>query len=110
MYLSTSTVLDPNLALWEKRFKLKGNSYSLSENFSRDTEFNRQKLYALFKQAKNMEHYMKKMFLNCDTLVIDGAHLTVASIGSVPDELQPRQFSDKKSDTHFIFGGIHSEF
>ena len=31
-------------------------------------------------------------------------------MGSVPDELHSRQFSEKKSETHFIFGGIHSEF
>ena len=36
--------------VWEKRFELKGHDYSLSENYSRDTEFNRQKLYVLFKK------------------------------------------------------------
>ena len=97
-------------SVWEKRFELNGNDYSLSENISRDTEFNQQKLYPLFKKAKHMEDYKKKVFLNCDTLVIDGTHFTVDNMGSVPDELHPRQFSEKKSDTHFIFGGIHSEF
>ena len=42
------------------------------------------------------------MFLNCDTLVIDGTHFTGDNLGSVPGELHRRQFSDKKSDTHFI--------
>ena len=96
--------------VWEKRFELKGHDYSLSENYSRDTEFNRQKLYALFKKAKNIEAYKKKVFLNGDILVIDGEHFTVDNMGSVPNDLQPRQFSEKKNDKHFIFGGIHSEF
>ena len=43
-----------------------------------------------------MEDYKKKVFLNCDTLVIDGTHFTVDNMGSVPDELHPRQFSEKK--------------
>ena len=49
-------------SVWEKRFELKGNTYSLSENFSRDTEFSRQKLHALFKKGRNMEDYKKKCF------------------------------------------------
>ena len=96
--------------VWEKQFKLKGHDYSLSENYSRDTEFNRQKLYALFKKAKNIEAYKKKVFLNGDILVIDGEHFTEDNMGSVPNDLHPRQFRKKKNEKHFIFGGIHSEF
>ena len=93
--------------VWEKRFELKGHDYSLSENYSRDTEFNRQKLYALFKKAKNIEAYKKKVFFNGDILVIDGEHFTVDNMGSVPNDLQPRQFSEKKKiNISFLVGYI----
>ena len=38
--------------VWEKRFELAGSEYSLSENYSRATEFNRQKLYAMFQKCQ----------------------------------------------------------
>ena len=63
--------------VWEKRFELTGNECSMSENYSRDTEFNRQKLYAIFKKAKNMDNYKKRVFLNSDILMVDGTRYTV---------------------------------
>ena len=96
--------------VWEKRFELAGSEYSLSENYSRATEFNRQKLYAIFKKAKNLENYKKKVFLNGDVLVIDGERYTVDNMHTVLRELHPRQFSEKKNDTHLLFGGIHSVY
>ena len=97
-------------AVWEKRFELAGSNYSLSENYSRATEFNRQKLYAIFKRAKNLDNYKKKVFLNGDVLVVDGERYTVDNMHTVPRELHPRQFSEKKNDTHLMFGGIHSVY
>ena len=94
--------------VWEKRFELTGNECSMSENYSRDTEFNRQKLYAIFKKAKNMDNYKKRVFLNGDILMVDGTRYTVDNMDSVPPELHPRQFSEKRNATHLIFGGIHS--
>ena len=96
--------------VWDKRFELAGSEFSLSENYSRATEYNRQKLYAIFKKAKNLEKYKKKVFLNGDVLMIDGERYTVDNIHTVPRELHPRQFSEKKNDTHLMFGGIHSVY
>ena len=96
--------------VWDKRFELAGSEFSLSENYSRATEYNRQKLYAIFKKAKNLEKYKKKVFLNGDVLMIDGERYTVNNIHTVPRELHPRQFSEKKNDTHLMFGGIHSVY
>ena len=62
------------------------------------------------KKNKNIEAYKKKVFLNGDILVIDGEHFTVDIIGSLPNDLQPRQFSEKKNDKHLMFRGVHSEF
>ena len=95
--------------VWEKRFELAGSDYSLSENYSRATEFNRQKLYAIFKKAKNLDKYKKKVFLNGDVLVIAERYI-VDTMHTVPREIHPRPFSEKKNDTHLIFGGIHSVY
>ena len=53
-----------------------GHEYSMSENFSRSTEYNRQKLYPIFKKAKHIDRY-KKMLLNEDILVLDDERYNV---------------------------------
>ena len=85
--------------VWEKRFELAGNECSMSENYSRDTKFNRQKLYAIF----NMDNNKKRVFFNCDILMVDGTRYTVDNMDSVTPE-----FSEKSNATHLIFGGTHS--
>ena len=45
--------------VWDKRSQLTGREYSMSENFSRGTEYNRQKLYPIFKKAKHIDTYKK---------------------------------------------------
>ena len=39
--------------------------------------------------------------------MIDGERYTVHNMHTVPREVHPRQFSEKKNDTHLTFGGIH---
>ena len=96
-------------AVWSMRSQLTGRDYSISENFSRGTEFNRQKLYPMFKKAKHMNNY-KRVFLNDDNLVIDDVRYNVDTIDTLPAELHPRRFSERRNKTHLLVGGIHSEF
>ena len=91
------------------RSQLTGRDYSMSENFSRGTEFNCQKLYPMFKKEKHMNNY-KRVFLNDDNLVIDDVRYNVDTIDTLPEELHPRRFSERRNKTHLLVGGIHSEF
>ena len=95
--------------VWDRRSQLTGREYSMSENFSRGTEYNRQKLYPIFKKAKHMDRY-KKVHLNEDILVLDDQRYNVDSIGTLPADVHPRRFSEKRNHTHLLVGGIHSEF
>ena len=95
--------------VWDKRSQLTGREYSMSENFSRGTEYNRQKLYPIFKKAKHIDRY-KKVHLNEDILVLDDQRYNVDSIGTLPADVHPRRFSEKRNHTHLLVGGIHSEF
>ena len=38
--------------------------------------------------------------------MIDGERYTVHNMHTVPRAVHPRQFSEKKNDTHLMFGGI----
>ena len=42
--------------------------------------------------------------------MIDGERYTVDNMHTVPYELHPCQFGEKKNDTHLLFGGIHSVY
>ena len=95
--------------VWDRRSQLTGREYSMSENFSRGTEYNRQKLYPIFKKAKHIGRY-KKVHLNEDILVLDDQRYNVDSIGTLPADVHPRRFSEKRNHTHLLVGGIHSEF
>ena len=95
--------------VWDRRSQLTGREYSMSENFSRGTEYNRQKLYPIFKKAKHIDRY-KRVHLNEDILVLDDQRYNVDSIGTLPADVHPRRFSEKRNHTHLLVGGIHSEF
>ena len=95
--------------VWDRRSQLTGREYSMSENFSRGTEYDRQKLYPIFKKAKHIDRY-KKVHLNEDILVLDDQRYNVDSIGTLPADVHPRRFSEKRNHTHLLVGGIHSEF
>ena len=38
--------------VWDAKFKLTDHRFSVSDNFSRDTEFKRRKLFAIYKKQK----------------------------------------------------------
>ena len=40
------------LIVWDAKFKLTDHRFSVSDNFSRDTEFRRRKLFAIYKRPK----------------------------------------------------------
>ena len=65
--------------VWKAKTKLTDGSYSISDDFSRGTVYNRRKLYAIYKKAKSMEKY-KKTSLNGDTLIIDSVKYNVESL------------------------------
>ena len=97
------------LIVWDAKFKFTDHRYFISDNFSRNTEFKRRKLYAIHKKAKSMDQYKKKSSLNGDVLIIDSVRYSVDSLNMLPKELSPRQFSEKTNGTHMAFGGIHSD-
>ena len=97
------------LIVWDAKFKITDHRYFISDNFSRNTEFKRRKLYAIHKKAKSMDQYKKKSSLNGDVLIIDSVRYSVDSLNMLPKELSPRQFSEKTNGTHMAFGGIHSD-
>ena len=95
--------------VWSARSKLAGTSYSVSENFTCETEYNRKKLYPIFKAAKKMQKYEKKVYMYEDTLMLNNIRYTVKDLDNLPEDVHPKKFCIKSNDTTEVFGGILSE-
>ena len=95
--------------VWAARNKIGNVKLFMSENFSNETDFNRRKLYPIFKKAKSIEEYKTKVSLNSDVLVINSIRYTVDDLQNLPENLQVRQFSEKTNEKYFVFGGIYSD-
>ena len=94
---------------WSARSKLAGTSYSVSENFTGETEYNRKKLYPIFKAAKKMQKYEKKVYMYEDTLMLNNIRYTVKDLDNLPEDVHPKKICSKSNDTTEVFGGILSE-
>ena len=96
--------------MWQKRSTLKNTKYSLNENFSRDAEFRRRKLYPIFHAARGMEEYRNKVFLTGDVLTVNGNRYPVDKLDDLPANLHPSNFTSRSDENTHVFGGILSEF
>ena len=95
--------------VWGSRSNISSESLFMSENFSAETEFNRKKLFIVYRYAKSLDRYKGKISLNGDILIIDSVRYTVDNLCDLPVDLSPRKFCEKSNDTCLVFGGIISE-
>lgn len=97
--------------VWAERFNLARTTFSLHENFSNDTEYNRRKLYPILAAAKKQEKYKNNSYLNVDKLRICDNEYSVDNICDLPGDIHPRNLAHKSDrDKKFlVFGGIHSD-
>ena len=96
--------------VWSARNRITNDKLFICEKFSPETEYNRNKLYAIYKRAKSLEKYKLKISLNADVLIIDSVRYTVDNLSELPDDLQPRQFSERINQKYHVFGGLYSSF
>lgn len=96
--------------VWGSRSKLRGTSYSLNENFCADTEFNRRRLYPIYRKAKNMGKYQQIVSMRMDVLVIDSKEYTVDNICDLPNDLNPMNLCETQNEDCIVFGGMYSEY
>ena len=96
--------------VWECRKNLGNTKYSVNENFPKSVEYNRRKLYPIYKLAKRSEALREKVTLKNDVLTVDNEKFTVDTINKLPDQLHPRQLCYKTDDNTYAFGGLYSEY
>ena len=95
--------------VWGARSKLAGTPYGATENFTGETEYNRKKLYPIFKAAKKMQKYEKKVYMYEDTLILNNIRHIVKDLDNLPDDVHPKKFCSKRNVTTEVFVGILSD-
>ena len=89
--------------IWAQKAKLKDTGYFISPDLPREVEQRRLKLLPTFKKAKSMPKYTKSTFLNEDRLSIDKKVYTVATMGDLPDDLNPALDATQTKDGVTLF-------
>ena len=82
--------------VWAARTKLNDNTLTISENFCGGTEFNRRKLYPIYRTLVEV------------TLIVNIKSYDVDTIDDLPINLHPKNMCEKANAQCFVFGGMYS--
>lgn len=96
--------------VWKNRHKLSKTPYNLHENFCNQTEYDRKKLYPIYRAAKLIPKYSQKITMIADRLVVDSVSYDVNTIGKLPDDIHPKNYTRKSNENTLVFGGALSEY
>lgn len=96
--------------VWAQRHQLANTTYSLSENFCGQTEFNRKKLYPIYRAAKVLPAYSRKTTMVADRLILDSKSYDIDTIDQLPEAIHPRNYARKTDANTIVFGGVLSEY
>lgn len=96
--------------VWSQRGELANSGLIMSENFSGDTEYTRKKIYPIYRAARNMPQYNKKVSMVEDTLILNNKRFTVNNLDDLPEELLPKNHCYRSDDNTLVFGGTLSEY
>ena len=96
--------------VWNARQKLANSGCIMLELFSKITDYNRNKLYQIYKHANNSPAYAKKkMSPKEDNLFVDSVKYNVDNMNNLPGDLHPKHLCRKSNATTEVLGGIMSE-
>ena len=96
-------------SVWLSCKHLKGQPYSISEDFPQLIAFSRRLLYPIFREAKKSGRY-QSVSLRLDELIINNQRYTVENLHQLPDHINPKTLSCRTNDTTCVIGGLYSEY
>ena len=91
--------------VWTNRYKLKNINYYIAEDFPPAVISQRRQLYPVFKAAKSLPGYQKKVTMRDDKLILNGKKYTCQDISSVPAAIHSRKLAERSNDDILVFGG-----
>ena len=99
--------------VWRSRFNLKsiGNKqYYVSEDFPASISADRKQLYPVFKAAKVLPEFHKKVTVIDNRLKLNNKFYTTDNLHNVPDIINPASLAERVSAEVYVFGGTTSKF
>ena len=94
--------------VWLNRYKLKQTTYYIAEDFPNAIISKRRQLYPIYKAAKNLPIYQRKVSMRGEKLVLNGRNYTCQDADEMPMEIHPAKLAQRSNDTTIVFGGSTS--
>jgi ribA/ribD-fused uncharacterized protein len=104
-YKDRQLVLSNTKKLADKRSEI-----MVFEDYPREVQTMRQKLWPIYKAAKQMDLFKKSVSMKVDKLVINGKPYTTNNLHELPTPLLPENRSVKSTDATVVFYSKHSLF
>lgn len=98
------SVFDRNI-IWNARKTLKGSGYYANEDLPAQIQREHKQLVIIAKAARAMPELPDRVYVNANKLSMDGQ---TYSLETLPEAIQPKRISERKSETVLCFGGLLS--
>ena len=96
--------------VWERRRKLSATQMYISEDFPLAISKRRNKLRPILKKASQSNDYQRKISMKGDKIIFNGVPHGVEDLATLPEYINPRTLSERKTENTLVFGGILSEY
>ena len=93
--------------VWLNRYKLKNTTFYIAEDFPSAIISKRRQLYPIYKAAKSLPMYQRKVSMRGEKLVLNGRNFTCQN-AEMPKEIHPGKLAQRSNDTTLVFGGSTS--
>ena len=94
--------------VWLNRYKLKNTTFYIAEDFPSAIISKRRQLYPIYKAAKSLPMYQRKVSMRGEKLVLNGRNFTCQNADEMPKEIHPGKLAQRSNDTTLVFGGSTS--
>ena len=94
--------------VWVNRYKLKQTSFYVAEDFPSVIASQRRQLFPVYKAAKDLPMYHRKVSMRGEKLILDGKQYTSQTVCNVPAQIHPAKLAQRTNNDVLVFGGSTS--
>ena len=94
--------------VWVNRYKLKQTSFYVAEDYPSVIASQRRQLFPVYKAAKDLPMYHRKVSMRGEKLILDGKQYTSQTVCNVPAQIHPAKLAQRTNNDVLVFGGSTS--
>ena len=98
------------MLVWSKRRSLFSTDYYPFEDYPKEISRKRSKLRPILREASKHREYAKCISVKYDKLHFNGELLSIDNLHKLPEPINPRSLSEKRTKGMICLGGILSEY